>query len=88
MPAKSEPRFPKHAHAAEDHPPLQVALPLEHHQELHQNCHAPYPAYAGYTGSPEWLTRDNLWLRVARAGEDAAAAYRKQIEDYLTMALT
>ncbi|MEO5368122.1 MAG: transposase [Magnetococcus sp. WYHC-3] len=42
-----------------------------------------YPAYAGYAVAPEWLTRTNVWQRVARAGDDAAAAYRKQIEDYL-----
>jgi hypothetical protein len=42
-----------------------------------------YPAYAGYAVAPAWLTREKLWLRVARAGDQAAAAYRKQIEDYL-----
>ena len=36
-----------------------------------------YPAYAGYAVAPEWLTREKLWLRVARAGDKAAAAYRK-----------
>jgi REP element-mobilizing transposase RayT len=42
-----------------------------------------YPAYAGNAVAPAWLTREKLWLRVARAGDKAAAAYRKQIEDYL-----
>ena len=42
-----------------------------------------YPAYAGYAVAPEWLTRANLWQRVARTGADATAAYRQQIVVYL-----
>lgn len=42
-----------------------------------------YPAYAGYTRASEWLTRETIWQRVARRREDAAAAYRHELEDYL-----
>ena len=46
-----------------------------------------YPAYAGYSGAPEWLTRETLWQRVTRKPEDAPAAYRHGIEDYLKQGL-
>ena len=42
-----------------------------------------YPAYAGYTVAPEWLTREAIWARVTVAGKEAAREYRKQIEEYL-----
>ena len=42
-----------------------------------------YRAYAGYAGAPEWLTRQTLWQRVAIKPEDAPAAYRRGIEEYL-----
>ena len=42
-----------------------------------------YPAYAGYAVGPTWLTRKSLWHRVARKVEEAPAAYRCWIEDYL-----
>jgi len=42
-----------------------------------------YPAYAGYARAPEWLTRETLWKRVAKKREEAPAAYRSEIEDYL-----
>ncbi len=42
-----------------------------------------YPAYAGTCAAPEWLTREALWKRVARKTEEAPAAYRRWIEDYL-----
>ena len=46
-----------------------------------------YPAYAGTARAPEWLTRENLWKRVAKKQVDGPAAYRKQIEDYLKQGL-
>jgi len=42
-----------------------------------------YPAYAGYASATAWLTRETLWKRVAKKMEDAPAAYRHGIEDYL-----
>jgi hypothetical protein len=42
-----------------------------------------YPAYAGYAGAPEWLTRTTLWKRTAKKPEEAPDAYRRWIEDYL-----
>ncbi len=47
-----------------------------------------YPAYAGTTVAPDWLTRANLWSRVAGRELDAAAAYRQQVEDYLRQGIT
>ena len=47
-----------------------------------------YPAYAGTAVAPEWLTRANLWSRVAGPRQDAAAAYRQQVEEYLRQGLT
>jgi hypothetical protein len=46
-----------------------------------------YPAYAGYVGAPEWLTRETLWARVARKTKEAPAAYRRALEDYLKQGL-
>ena len=50
---------------------------------LREHRWSSYPAYAGYTVAPEWLTRKALWARVAAEGKDATTEYRNTIEDYL-----
>ena len=47
-----------------------------------------YPAYAGYALAPDWLTREKIWSRVAGPRQDAAAAYRRDVEDYIRQGLT
>ena len=43
-----------------------------------------YPAYAGYSPRPEWLTCEALWWRAGgKKGQEAKEDYRSYIEDYL-----
>jgi len=43
-----------------------------------------YPAYAGYSAKPEWLTCGALWRRAGgRKSQDAKAEYRGYLEEYL-----
>ncbi|HPS07593.1 MAG TPA: transposase [Kiritimatiellia bacterium] len=42
-----------------------------------------YPAYAGYTVKPEWLTCEAVWRRGGADGKDLKAEYRRYLEEYL-----
>jgi REP element-mobilizing transposase RayT len=44
-----------------------------------------YPAYAGYSAKPGWLTCEGLWRRVGtgKGKEDGKADYRRYLEDCL-----
>lgn len=42
-----------------------------------------YPAYAGRTKRPDWLTCEELWKRVRRGKEAPGRSYRRLVEDRL-----
>lgn len=42
-----------------------------------------YPAYAGYSPPPAWLTCDELWRRAQRSNWSAPASYRWYVEEPL-----
>ena len=52
--------------------------------ELRAFAWSSYPAYAGWTPKPRWLTCEELWKRAAWEKKKPPAAYREWVEDRIT----